>query len=308
MDKNATNKFKDNLQKMADLAMSIASSYSAFIFLPKEQDCSQKNDEKLLELQAFASQEKNFNTKITVGINSGIIGYVARHRKAIHISPFDKDSKHIGIYYTDEKLKSILALPIVLDNFSDQTGVLLCDSKKAFAFSKLQCSILNKLTGQISTLYNLSSLVTPTAKKQDWASFIKKSEKIIDTLTPNCVDILRMKLTNLEDAEAKIGSGKIIAVTEAIERLMIQCIPPQSTTFKLPLGDIVIILDNMMTGHIEKKILSIVKRVSLSQKVELKIEFTKRSCRALKHPVYKLEDLISRCRKDENLELTKVAV
>lgn len=308
MDKNYSNNLNNTLQKIAGLIAKITSSHSTFIFLPQKQDNFQKKDVNLLELKAYSSQEKDFNTKITVDTNSSIIGYVARHKKAIHISPFDRDSKHIGIYYTDKKLKSILVLPIILDNLQDEVGVLFCDSDKTFAFSNLQCSILNSFTEQIATLCKLSDLIKPTAKKNDWNTFIKKSENIIKLLTPNCVDILRVKLKNLEETEARVGTGKIIAITEAIERLVFQCIPPESTTFKLPSGDMIILLDNMMTAHIENKILSIVRRISSSQKIEIDLEFTKRSCKALKHYGFKLEDLISRCRKDETLELKKIAI
>lgn len=315
MDKNFNNDLKNYIKKLANLANNIANAHSTFIFLPKKQDDFQKNNDTILELAAFVSKEEIQNPKINININSTIIGYVARHKKAIHISPFDKDIKHIGINYTTQKLQSILALPIILDAYNDKTGVLFCDSTEAFAFSKNQCALLNELTGQITNFYRLYNLNKPNTKKLDWNSFIKKSNEMISVLKPNCVDILRIKLSNLEEIEAHLGTGKTITIIEIIERLIAQSIPPESTMFSLPSGDIVVILDNMMTGHIENKILAIIRRISVSQKTDIKLEFSKRSCKALKHREYKLEDLISGCRKDdvnkknkESKENLKIAV
>lgn len=308
MEKNINNDLKVYMQKIASLASNIANSHSTFIFLPKKQDDFQKSNDTVLELVSYYSNEKIKNSKITININSTIIGYVARHKKAIHISPFDKDSKHIGINYTDDKLQSILALPIIIDEYNDKTGVIFCDSKEPYAFSTKQCAILSELTQQITNFYKLYNISKSVTKKLDWNSFIKKSNEMIETLTPSCVDILRMKLSNLEEIEAHLGTGKTITIIEIVERLIAQSIPPEATMFRLPSGDIVVILDNMMTGHIENKILAIIRRISVSQKTDIKLEFSKRSCKALKHREYKLEELISGCRKDDVKTNKKVAI
>ena len=307
MEKN-NNDLKNYMQKIANLAKYILDAHSVFIFLPKKQDDFQKNIDNSLNLISYASDEKIKNSKISININSTIIGYVARHKKAIHISPFDRDSKHIGIDYTDTKLQSILALPIMIDEYNDVIGVIFCDSTDTFAFSKKQCIILNELTSQIINIYKLYNESQTINKKLDWNSFIKKSNEMIATLKPSCVDILRIKLTNLEEIEAHLGTGKTISIIEIIEKLIAQSIPPESTMFRLPSGDIVVILDNMMTGHIENKILAIVRRISISQKTDIKLEFSKRSCKALKHEEYRLEELISGCRKNEPKAKIKKAV
>lgn len=299
---------KNYMQNIAKLASNITNAHSTFIFLPKEQDNFQKNTNNILELIAYDSKETIKNSKISINIDSTIIGYVARHKKAIHISPFDRDSKHIGINYTQEKLQSILALPIIIDEYNDKIGVLFCDSQKTFAFTKEQCLILNALTSQITSIYELHKLTQTTTNKSDWNTFIKKSNKMIATLKPSCVDILRIKLSNLEEIEAHLGTGKTISIIEIIEKLIAQSIPPESTMFRLPSGDIVVILDNMITNHVENKILAIVRRISVSQKTDIKLEFSKRSCKALKHEEYKLEELISGCRKNDKKTKLELAI
>ncbi|MGI6681126.1 MAG: GAF domain-containing protein [Bdellovibrionota bacterium] len=305
MEKENFDNLKIYMQKIATFAGNIASSNSTFIFLPKRHEDFQKNSENILELVSYSSKVEIKNTNITISTNSSIIGYVARHKQPIHISPFDKDSKHIGLNYTEEKLQSILALPIIIDEYVDNVGVLYSDSKEPFAFSNKQCALLNELTYQIASFYKLHRLNMTATKKLDWHSFIKKSNELIATLKPNCIDILRMKLTNLVEIEAHLGTGKTIAIIEMIERLIAQSIPPESTMFRLPSGDIVVILDNMITEHIKNKISAIIKKISFSQKTNIALEFSKRSCKALKHQEYKLEDLISGCRKNSTTKNQK---
>jgi hypothetical protein len=108
------------------------------------------------------------NAKIARG--NGLIGWVAKHNRSIHVSPFERDSRTLGIYSEDQQLKSFIGIPVNLGagnpsggasspsaggEESANVGVIACDSKKSFAFSKLQGKLLEDLAAEVSNTVRL---------------------------------------------------------------------------------------------------------------------------------------------------------
>ncbi len=68
----------------------------------------------------------------------GLIGWVAREGKRLHVTHFTRDTRTLGIYNTDTGIKAFLASPLPY-----REGVLMVDSKNRYAFPEKKQRILD---------------------------------------------------------------------------------------------------------------------------------------------------------------------
>ncbi len=59
----------------------------------------------------------------------GILGWIYREGRAVHVTRFDRDTRTLGIYQRDVGIKALLAAPL-----PNSAGVLMIDSKSRYAF------------------------------------------------------------------------------------------------------------------------------------------------------------------------------
>ncbi len=68
----------------------------------------------------------------------GLIGWVAREGKRLHVTHFTRDTRTLGIYKIDTGIKAFLASPLPY-----REGVLMVDSKNRYAFPEKKQRILD---------------------------------------------------------------------------------------------------------------------------------------------------------------------
>lgn len=109
-----------------------------------------------IEMVAVQSLSTSVVRDCRIQVGNGLLGWVSENSRSIHVAPFDMDSSVLGIYSETETLKSLAAVPIPMpaENPNDRnfSGVLMCDSKKAFSFTKLQIKHLEDIATLISRL------------------------------------------------------------------------------------------------------------------------------------------------------------
>ncbi len=267
---------RGDLCRLAQFGANISDAHSCFIFLPHQLVASsvtgqRPSNEGIVELFACHTLSNAIVKGCRIPTDSGLIGWVARHHRSIHVSPFEHDSRTLGIYGNDQRLKSFIGIPVPLGNLMGDegassaprlSGVLACDSKKSFAFSKLQGKLLEDLAREVAheTFLRLQTLQSG-ANTCDWDRFLFKVDEIAASLGAQSLEVLRLTLENFVDIERRIGTGAAIELLGQIQRLIEQSLPPNYPRYTLPCGDLILVLDQMMTGFVENRIRAMCEHV-----------------------------------------------
>lgn len=282
-----------DLSRLARFGANVVDAHSCFILAPSAVlnqfaetvrlgsssiDSAYRTD--VLEVGGFHSLSNAILPGALIPSESGLIGWVSKHARAIHVSPFEHDSRTLGVYSSDQNLKSFIGIPVAFDHGSADarcTGVIACDSKKAFAFSKLQGKLLEEFSLEISRLVNVSLEQTRSgSQEQSWSAFIQRGHQLSEALGMNSIEVMRIKAVNFDELERTLGSAQAIEMSNQVERLIQQALPPHFPLLKLPNGDMILVVDNMMTSFYETKINAVCAHVAVN-KAKLHFEFTKRS-------------------------------
>ena len=263
-----------DLYRLARFGANLTDSHSCLIFLPAElmaqltcSPLSRGADENLpLVLAGYHSLSTDVVQNCQIQRGAGLVGWVAKHNRSIHVSPFELDSRTLGIYSTDQQLKSFIGVPVSLDlpNLKvSGAGVIACDSKKSFAFSKLQTKLLENLAAEVSnTIDLLLSYSSQSSSDIAWQTFLRRSEDLSAALGHSSVDIVRMRLANFDYLESILGTSGALALSEQTYRLFQQALPPHFPISRLVNGDIVVCLDSMMTSFYENKFRAICDHIA----------------------------------------------
>jgi hypothetical protein len=295
-----TKALRADLARLARFGANIADAHSCFIFLPRRlvlsaaESATSANDEAahlgrgeedLLMLGGLHSLSTDVFRECVLPRGSGLIGWVAKHNRSIHVSPFERDSRTLGVYSIDQQLKSFIGIPIPVASggavVGDETGepnpsvgVVACDSKKAFAFSKVQGKLLEDLAREISRHVELTAVCTARSSfETSWDTFSARGERLLEALGPAAVDVVRLRPCNGVALERALGSGEMIALVERTYRLIEQALPPHSPIVRLPNGEMLFVVDNMMSSFYEGKIRAICGHVGANQRAKVTPEF-----------------------------------
>ncbi len=92
----------------------------------------------VMELVARESLSRHFVQGCTIRPGEGLLGWVAKERRRLHVTRFDRDTRTLGIYTTDVKIRALLAAPL-----PEGRGVLMVDSRNRHAFPEKKQKILD---------------------------------------------------------------------------------------------------------------------------------------------------------------------
>ncbi len=292
---------RGDLCRLARFGANIADAHSCFIFVPRSVLQSGGAGEESLVLGGYHSFSADVFREYVLPRGSGLIGWVAKHNRSIHVSPFERDSRTLGVYSADQQLKSFIGIPIrlvggVLGSDEPLVGVVACDSKKAFAFSKVQGKLLEDLAAEVAREVQLTQKNDRQGSYAlSWEGFLHRAGELMRALGGNAVEVLRIRQTNLGEMERALGLGPTIQTVEQIVRLIQQTLPPHFPLIQLPSGEMVLVVDNMMTSFYEGKIRAICSHVSTGsrQKIVPEFEFLRSSTRRRRGETLTLEQLIA---------------
>ena len=320
------------LTRLARFGANLADAFSCLIFLPdslvtsrpaRTQSSSARvnlssetratagpiaKDHAILALGGAHTLSTALIPHASIAVGNGLIGWVAKHRRAIHVSPFDRDSTTLGIYSSDQQLKSFIGVPIALssgDESESLVGVLTCDSKKSFAFTKIQGKLLEDLAEQIALIVSLCRRPVTAGSDGSWQSFVSHAGRLTDALGLPAVEALRVRIANLSELEQGAGTASVFELSDQIFRLIQQALPPHFPAVRTPQGDIVLLVDNMMTSFYENKIRAVCERITQPHGI-IKINFIRRSARNRSSGVTDIESLVADSAVEE-VELTQSA-
>lgn len=268
----------------------------------EEQPTSEPRSIDLVALQSLSSRSLG-DVRLQVGV--GLLGWVAEHGRPIHISPFDLDSTSLGLYSENEAIKCLAAVPIPIQmptalgvdrQAPARFGVLMCDSKKAFSFTKVQIKHLEELAPIIGRLVFWAHRPQPTAEGDtSWSSFVTRSQRLSDAIGVTSVEILRVQMSNLQQIEDVVGVSAAITRSEQFVRLLQQALPPHFPVTKLASAEVLITVDNMMSNFFQNKIKILAERLT-EESVPFTIQITSHASNAA----------IARGSKDKKLDIDAV--
>ncbi len=287
--------------RLARFGANILDAHSCFIFLPRglvdvlDRHAALDSGSKLsaaesmeeLALVGAHSLSQKCIPDCIIHAENGLVGWVARHGHPIHVSPFEHDSRTLGTYSEDQQLKSFIAVPLAIPLLADGStliggssmppagfplggnsrgvlsGVLAADSKKAFAFSKLQGKLLEELSEQASSLIVVAvSAIQAQQETVSLETFFDKADRYVAALGVDSVEALRISPINLSALERSLGLAKVDAMMTQLYRLFEQSLPPQTPVYISPSGDLLCLVDNMMSSYFEGKAQALAEHVS----------------------------------------------
>ena len=280
---------RNDLAHLARFGANICEAHSCFIFIPYEALCalvgnvapSIIEERKALVLVAVHSlSQDEIVTHCRLPSGFGLIGWVARHKRSAHVSPFDLDSKTLGLYTSKQELKSFIATPIALpSSLCAEHGVLACDSKKSYAFSRVQGKLLEDLSREIANTIDLL-----IARQQSghptvmWNNFAAKASEIRSSLGENSIEILRISVSNAGRLELALGTAEYVSLSEQLFRLTQQALPPHIPLIRLCNGDLIACLDSMMSSFYESRLRALSERLGQGN-TKVNLEFRRVSPR-----------------------------
>lgn len=291
---------REDLRELAKLAATVTESHSSAIFLPTElfQPASTTTAAKTIakgsasrddaitlqqviepgpdprsgsiDLAAVHSYSKLVrDARIQVG--SGLLGWVADQGRPIHLTPFDVGSGAIGIYTDSQPIRSLVAVPISMtpNQIAGQQafGVLMCDSLRADAFSNPHVKLLEQLAHYTHRLIFWALCGSQSSQfETSWDHFKQKTLELGDAIGGQSIEVLRVRLDSFPDLEASGGLSLAVQHSEQFLRLAQQTLPPHFPLVRLPNGDVIIAVDNMMSAFFQQKLQTLAKHLHTAQK------------------------------------------
>ena len=296
-------KVREDLARLARFGANICEAHSCFIFIPYEALCaiignvapSIIEERKALVLVGVHSlSQDDIVTQCRLPSGFGLIGWVARHKRSAHVSPFDLDSKTLGLYTNKQELKSFIATPIALaSSLAAEYGVLACDSKKSYAFSRVQGKLLEDLSREIAnTIDILISRQQSGHPTVMWNNFAAKATEIKNSLGENSIELLRISVSNSGRLELALGTAEYVALSEQLFRLTQQALPPHIPLIRLCNGDLVACLDSMMSSFYESRLRALSERLTQGS-TKISLEFRRVSPRDKRFRGLSISELVA---------------
>lgn len=191
---------------------------------------------------------------------AGLLGWVAEQGRPIYLSPCDLPNHSLALYADNEAVKSFAAIPIdcaETDPSQELTlhGVLMCDSLKNDAFSSATIKMLEQMAKLCKQLLVWSSRANRSDHvESSWEVFKQKTAQLGDAIGSNSVDLLKIHIRSFQELEASAGVSEAIKQSEQFLRLIQQALPPHFPIMRLPSGEIIVSLDNMMSTFFQQKL------------------------------------------------------
>jgi hypothetical protein len=234
-----------------------------------------------IDLVAYTS-ETDLVKDSRIQVGHGLLGWVSEQGKSIHLAPCDVPSSSIGIYIDSAPVKSLVAVPITIDR-SPQTnsssgvrtidinngphGVLMCDSTKASGFTNKEIKILENIARAIQGFISWSLKSNEASPVEtSWDLFKQATSDLGDAIGHDSIELLRLRLDSLNEIENIGGISLAVQLSDQFIRLTQQALPPHFPYSRIPDGDIVLAVDNMMSAFFQQKLQSLANHLSSTEK------------------------------------------
>ncbi|MEE8111078.1 MAG: GAF domain-containing protein [bacterium] len=133
-------RLEEDLLSLVDLLSNVTDAYTAALFLPRESDGR-------LQLRACHTLSDYVPADLVLDAGQGLIGWVAERGEPLHSTEFKHDLSALGLYRTEEGIKSFMAVPV---ESPAGTGALCIDSKRQYVFTPKVQKLLAGFADQVT--------------------------------------------------------------------------------------------------------------------------------------------------------------
>jgi hypothetical protein len=150
----------------------------------------------------------------------------------------------------------------------------MCDSTRVDGFTNAHVKILEQFASMVQRLICWAQKAGHGAQiETSWELFKQKTAQLGDAIGHGSIEVVRIRLESLRELEAQGGVSLAVQLCEQFTRLAQQAVPPHFPCIRLPDGDIVLALDDMMSAFFQQKLQSLANHLSSAEKpVRINIE------------------------------------
>lgn len=87
-----------------------------------------------LRFRDAVSESEGVNRAAAIGEGEGILGWVFREKEALRLTDFTHPPENLVYYHHDEKIRSLVAVPVIRETSNEVEGMLVVDSLKEAYF------------------------------------------------------------------------------------------------------------------------------------------------------------------------------
>lgn len=239
------------LERAVRVAHAIKNTWSACIFLPAGYP--EVPDAKDFQLEAFCTSGQGLVNGTFLDSMRSPVGWVAQQRSTVHLPSLECGTESLGYYIKDEGVRSFAGFPINLPD-SDLCGVLTLDAREPDAFCVSELAAGADLAQLTSLSICQQSYNEVTSSRMLWVSFVERAVALGSSLGIEALDLLRVKLLPFIELEGRVGTYQALKSFDHALHLLENSLPNQFPIFRLPSGDILLLVDGLMTRFFEDKI------------------------------------------------------
>lgn len=247
------------LDRAVRVAHAIKNTWSACIFLPAGYP--EVPDAKDFQLEAFCTNGQGLVNGTFLDRMRSPVGWVAQQRSTVHLPSLECGTESLGYYIKDEGVRSFAGFPINLPD-SDLCGVLTLDAREPDAFCVSELAAGADLAQLISLSICQQTVNEVTSSRMLWVSFVERAVALGASLGLEALDLLRVKLLPFTELEKNLGTYQALKSFDQALQLLENSLPNQFPIFRLPSGDILLLVDGLMTRFFEDKIRLLLSEVS----------------------------------------------
>lgn len=281
----------ESLNRFTRIGKKMSGAYSCCIFLPAGfPEIVEAQD---LQLVSYDSDSNNIKADIYLDRLTNSITLASRQKTTIQLSSVS--SKLTLDYYSkNEDISTFLALPVQLSIDNNLlTGVFTVDSRDKEYFARGEIEIITDLVKQIEHLLNTSITKIPEKKPLDFPSFdefLDSASSLVDTLGIESIDLLVIETPqNLATKKHQ----NILKLFKSIQKSL----PNQFPKTVLLSGQIIVLVDSLMSLFFLNKLETVLKNESLKRQNYTDIKLKKLS--SYHKPDDDLESLLNKALDDK---------
>jgi len=165
---------EDKLHTILELIVRTLHPYTCTLYMLSRED-------GLLRVKDIISDSDHVTGEAEISPGEGMLGWVAKEKRPLSVSEFNKDISGLPYYTRGEGIRSFLAIPVMRDD--EVEGVLSVDSREIQAFTEEHSKLLTIASIQVlDTIDYMKMSQQMRFESQEFAAFNNVSNKLSSTL------------------------------------------------------------------------------------------------------------------------------
>jgi len=165
---------EEKLHSILELIVRTLHPYTCTLYMLSRED-------GLLRAKDIISDSDHVTGDTEISPGEGMLGWVAKEKRPLSVSEFNKDITGLPYYTRGEGIRSFLAIPIMRDDAVE--GVLSVDSREIQAFTEEHSKLLTIASIQVlDTIDYMKMSQQMRFESQEFAAFNNVSNKLSSTL------------------------------------------------------------------------------------------------------------------------------